>query len=238
MAIARVQGNARGTASNSNTVSVTLSSTPTNGNLLIAVIGIRTININVSSIAQTGVTWTKQVSKNNWDEGQNLDVEIWAGVVGSGASTNITITLSGSASNAVADVCEYSGLPTSGFLDKTATNKGLSAYPDTGTTATTSWADELWIGATNTQGGDQSNPTNGFTLLDGITYAYALSVGYLEKIVSSTGTANSGTTTPAGNYWVGCIATFGSPIKAKAIVKADVGPSPRSKLGFFPSLKF
>ena len=39
--ITRVQGNARGTTSSASFLSATLASTPTSGNLLVAVIGIR-----------------------------------------------------------------------------------------------------------------------------------------------------------------------------------------------------
>ena len=48
-----------------------------------------------------------------------MDSEIWVGVVGSGASTTITIN-HGNATETAADVCEYSGILTSGFLDQSA----------------------------------------------------------------------------------------------------------------------
>jgi len=206
MAISRVQGNARGTTTGSS-IAVTMASTPISGNVLVAVIGTyRSGSVAiVNSITQTGVTWTKQISK---AVGTTLNIEIWLGVVSSGASKNITITLNQAATyGAVADVCEYSGVATSNFLDKTATNSGSSKYPDTGTTATTTMANELWIGGT-VPTEPQSSPTNGFTLLDGALYNTTMSVGYLEKIVSSTGTAHSSTTTADSVSWGGCIATF------------------------------
>ena len=47
------------------------------------------------------------------------DVEIWLGTVGSGASTSVSITLSGAANGgAVADICEYSGIAATSYLDQ------------------------------------------------------------------------------------------------------------------------
>ena len=210
MTIIRVQGNAKGTTI-TNIIYVTMDSTPTNGNLLIATIAGR-YALAVSSISQTGVTWTRQVA-NSWD-GPHGFAEIWAGVVGSGASTSITVTLNQSAIyGAIADICEYSGLITSGFLDKTATAKGGPTVDAvTGTTGTTSQTTELWIGCIESVNTGQTNPINDFTLLDGIIYMgdpnHPEANGYLEKIVSSTGTASSGDTMGGSTYYVGCIATF------------------------------
>ncbi len=225
--IALVQGPKRGT-STSSTISVTLSNTPTSGDVLIAVIGtdLTSTNFNqpstitISSISQTGVTWTKQVvqtdSGGSYFAWYAADVEIWLGTVSSGASTSVTITLSGSANGgAVADIGEYSGIATSP-LDKTAVNPSSTASTSTttGTTTTTSQASELWIGGVTVEAGatqSSSNsqpPTNGFTLSDGSAYNSAMSVAYLQNIVSATGTASSGTTTTSSNRYVGCIATF------------------------------
>lgn len=211
--IVRVQGPAW-QASISQSFTVTLSQTPTSGNVLIAVIGTyrsdqgsnyRTVN----SITQTGVTWSRQAQGQETYNQHPTNVEIWLGTVGAGASTSITITLTQSASGgAVADVCEYSGIATSSYLDKIAQTSGSGTSTSTGTTTTTSQASELWIGGITVEAGvPQSSPTNGFSLLDGVAYQ-STSVGYLENIVYGTGTANSGTTISSSNRYVGCIATF------------------------------
>jgi hypothetical protein len=137
-----------------------------------------------------------------------MENSIWFGVVGDGASTSVTVNLSGSAiSGATANICEYSGILTTGFLDKTSYNDGNGGTADTGTTDTTTQNEELWIGnITGMYGYSQGTPTNGFTLLDGF-YELPISQGYLEKIVSSTGAANAGDSGIA-TYWGGCIATF------------------------------
>ena len=85
---------------------------------------------------------------------------------------------------------------------------GSSTHTVTGTTATTTQAKELWIGGITVEASaSQTTPTNGFTLLDGATTGVSTSVAYLENIVSTTGTASSGTTISSNSY-VGCIATF------------------------------
>ena len=225
--ITRVQGNARGTYSTGSSISVTMTSAPASGNVEVATIS--TCNSGsartVSSISQTGVTWSKQVSSSGSDGSGYDDSEIWLGIVGSGASTSVTVNLSGSPSyGGAADICEYSGVATSGSLDLTSTASGSSTSTSTGTTATTTAPNELWIGsivASGNTGRTQSSPTNSFTLLDGAVVSY-MSEAYLEKIVTSTATANSGTTCSGSvNGWFGCIATF----KARVTEQVTITPA-------------
>jgi len=229
--ITRVQGNARGVSSGSS-IAVTMSSTPINGNVLIAVIGTDhyTAFTTVSSITQTGVNWStdgagRQVSKSYNDGSSDLTtLEIWLGIVGAGASTSITVTLSATPSRiAAANICEYSGvLTTTTLLDKTASNSGLGEsngrVATTGTTAATSQAVEVWIGGIVAYAaGTLITPLNGFTLLDGAETAGAsnLFLAYFEKIVSSTGTASTGCTIQQNNYgWSAAIATFKAAAEA------------------------
>lgn len=236
MAITRVQGNKRGIAGNSSSLSMTLNSSPTNGNLLIAVIGTYASYAPlVSSISQSGVTWAQQKESHS-DSVYGRRVEIWAGVVGASASANLTIYLgeshSGAGSNAdpvIANICEYSGLETSNFLDRTASATGVSTRTlTTGTTSPvyTTNPNELWIGGIfnvcdRTNGDDITSPSNGFELLDGEGSVYGgqtKSLAYLEKKVTTLGAAWSGAyggtfTTYSG--YAGCIATF------KGIVNND-----------------
>ena len=214
--ITRVQGNARGVAKSGSSITINLADSPTEGNLLILAFGGYSASptLTISSISQTGVSWSIQRAC-TWSYRR---VEIWAGVVGSGASKTITVTLSKSISNgiAIADVCEYSGLATSDFKDQNAYGYGSqTTTASTSTTATTTQADELWVGAIFAEGASsvaQSNPTNGFTLLDGANEGYTYggaSLAYLEKIVSSTGQASSGTTLASKcDYYVSAIVTF------------------------------
>ena len=180
-----------------------------NGNVFIAVIGISgSSNPTVSSISQTGVTWTKQISK--LYSANQLDIEIWYGIsTVNNPSMVVSIILSDVANYAgIADILGYSGLATTSFLDKTASATGESIYPSTGTTVTTTQANELFVGGIIVDTKSQSSPTNGFTLIDGSLYVYE-SVAYLEKIVSSTGTASCNTTIGSTAYcWDGCIVTL------------------------------
>jgi hypothetical protein len=219
MAISRVQSKTH-QHTTGNSISITLDSTPTNGNVLILTFAAASTNNNpqIGSVVQTGVTWTRQIQafSNNAADG-----EIWLGVVSSGASTSITVNLSGQSGSwrAIANVAEYSGIATNP-LDKTATY--IEDYPGsgtnmvTGTTTTTTQANELWVGclataATTGSGYNLSSPQNGFTLLDGLGEqfsSYAIANGFLEKIVSATGAASSGATASVQSWQANCIATF------------------------------
>ena len=215
MTITRVQGNAQNFMQSISQLIVTLANTPLKGNLLIAAIG----NANVpgppfivSNIVQTGVTWTFLTQQTDFLN--FIDVEIWAGVVNqNGASVTVTINLSGSPNElCISDICEYSGQAVN-FLDQVAGNgnDGGTTQTDTGTTSPTTNSNELLVGAifaSNYQDAAQINPTNGFTLLDGIVESSLNSLAYLEKIVTAIGSANTGTTIGATNPWAGCIVTI------------------------------
>jgi hypothetical protein len=196
-----------------NSFTVFLNSVPTNGDLLIAVIGVndKMAQNTVSFLSEDGVAWARQVSSSQ----NGVDAEIWAGEVFSAdADGTILITLTAIGGDAtvlyaVADVCEYSGLATSNFTDQTSTNSAFAGLsPDTGTTPVTSQPNELWVGAIATNSYDQTNPTNGFTVFDGQDNNAKGGVAYLQNIVSTMGVANSGTTLPYSAVWSGCIATF------------------------------
>jgi hypothetical protein len=228
--ITRVQGPARGYANTNGATSlgITQASTPTNGNLNILTGNIVTSSPTpISSIVQTGVTWSRVVNAGF--------TELWKGVVGSGASKTITVNFASSlnsANSAVANVNEYSGLDSSP-LDKTATHSGGNSNLDSGTTSTTSQANELWVaslGNRTNNGGSATltNPTNGFTLLDGVQVYqnsnYPAANAFMEKIVSTTGTANTGATasSTSSNYWDCCIATFKATLSTP-ISASDTG---------------
>jgi hypothetical protein len=219
MTITMVQGPAQGSAQlASGNFTVTLSQTPTQGNALILCYQGTGNNANptITSISQTGVTWTKAVSIDEVPNGYQAD-EIWLGSVGSSAGTTITVTVgngTGGGYNEVADVCEWTtGSAATWTVDKTASNGGnINSGPTTtGTTATISQAEELEIGAIGctSNPATQTSATNGFTLLDGVAPAGINScLAYLYKVVSTTGTANTGTSLSGVAYWSGCIATF------------------------------
>lgn len=208
MTITRIQYK-RGTSNQTSTITVVLDNAPTVGNTLIAAIGNASDggDCHVTSISQIGVNWSKIKSSANYPS-IVVESEIWLGNVFSSASTTITVNLSQALYYHVCNVCEYSGLLSSP-LDKTASNIGYGNTVDSGTTATTSQANELWVGCLAGGSGSAglSNVTNGFTMLDGVRFI-SLSVGFCEKIVSTTGSANVSATTAYSPPWAGCIATF------------------------------
>jgi hypothetical protein len=221
-----VQGPAQGTAAiDSGTFIVTLAQTPVSGNLLVLIFISATFgsaNAIVSGISQTGVKWQGSAVTTEGGPNGNLNIEMWYGVVGSGAGTVITVTVTGGNDGGTgnimeeADVCEFTGPFASSQVDKTAVNQGSGSSGDSGTTNPTIQTSELWIGAIGVVlAGDsmvtQSSPTNSFTLLDGLPVgitAFYSSIAYCYKVVSSTGTANVGTNIQSIASWEGCIATF------------------------------
>jgi parallel beta-helix repeat protein len=195
-------------------LNISLTSTPISGDVLVACVGSVDYSIlnTVTNITQANVTWTRQVSSTGGGDGYPIDSEIWSAPVGSYASSNIEIYFDHALSISMwclsAYVCEYSGVRT---LDKSAAASGQGETTLTGTTETTRSPMELWIGeivgAGPNGGVGGASPTNGFTLV------YNYDLAYLEKIVSETGTASTGTTIIDGygsSYfgWAGCIATF------------------------------
>lgn len=197
---------------------VTLGSAPTNGNTLIAVISGRTTTANnISTISQTGATWTRAVSVANT---VTSNTEIWYTTALSGAGTTITIN-QGDLTRAAAVVMEYNGVLYSTPLDQTASyaNPSNSTSASTGTTSTTTLGTELWIGAVGlrSSGFTLSSITNGFST---VTNAFSTNatagnnarIYALEKIVTSTGAATTGGTVSTSSLWTGAIATFKSSL--------------------------
>lgn len=109
-----VQNKTQNGSTSTNSLGLTLGSTPVNGNLLILVSehdGTGTI----SSITQTNVTWTLVT---NITSGAGPTIEIWKGVVASSAGTSITVAYSTTNFSQYV-VSEWSGL--TGTVDSTAT---------------------------------------------------------------------------------------------------------------------
>ena len=179
------------------TIPVTVT-TPATGNTMVAVISTRgTSSGRVSSISQTGATWTRAAQAAN---ANGTTTEIWYAPGVTGAGTSVTINL-GSSLFASAVVAEYSGVLTVSSVDKTASNTGSGSAADTGTTATTTQANELWIGGIGlaNSGYALGTPNNSFASVNSVASTSASpsqnsKVAALEKIVSATGAANSGGT--------------------------------------------
>lgn len=218
MAITRIQFKT-GTAAAATTISVTLDGAPSNGNgLVIAITTSGTSTGRVSSISQTGVTWTKAIEVAH---ASGPTSEIWYGLNASSASASITVNLAATL-NAHCVVAEYSGLATSSALDKTASNTGTGgSAADSGTTATTTTNNQLWVASLGSAltSGAYLAPSNSFTEVAQLGDATLL-LAFEEKIVSATGAANTSAAWSLGSeaeQWAGTIATFKEPASARRI---------------------
>lgn len=120
MAITRIQFKSN-TGTGVTSLGITPDSAPTAGNFQVILISYNSATTNrVSSISQTNCTWSRAVQKNN-SLGGAISTDIWyAENAGSSPGTTITINLAASV-NIAATYLEYSGIATSGSLDKTAT---------------------------------------------------------------------------------------------------------------------
>lgn len=108
-------------------------------------------------------------------------------------------------------VAEYSGIATASALDKTATATGFGGTSNSGSTATTTQADELLIGVTSgTHTFGSYTPGSGWTERADITTGRP--GHYQEKIVSSTGAYDSTATLSTNANWAAGIATFKAAI--------------------------
>jgi hypothetical protein len=109
MAISRTRAIA-GSVATGSTTSITLPSAPASGQVAVLQISVNSgTSARVSSISQSGVTWTKHVEAYNGPG--SIGIETWVGVVGSEAGTVITINFATSLAN-VAHYAEYSGVDT------------------------------------------------------------------------------------------------------------------------------
>lgn len=189
---------------------VTLGATPGDGNLLVALIA--TANAatgQVSSISQTGATWVRAVEVAS----ASNTTEIWYAENVSGAGTSVTVNYSGTALTNII-ILEFDGIVSSSSLDQTASNTGT--YPgsaDSGTTATTSQANEVWVAALTDEifpSGTWNSPSNSFTEVTETANIFLNMVGE-ERTVTATGTANTSAgrgSAPLSGDWSGCVATF------------------------------
>jgi hypothetical protein len=149
---------------NQSSAAVTMTATPTDGNVIIAVVASEGAT-NATSIVQTNVTWTKIAEST---ASTSPHVEIWKGVVAAAAGTGVTVTWSGSAFCSFY-LMEWASL--AGTLDQSAvlTNQTNQYIP----TITPTSASALVI-----SGGSQTTYAAGFDNFSGpdlVTASKALS---------------------------------------------------------------
>jgi hypothetical protein len=134
------------------------------------------------------------------------DTVIWADPSCAGGQTAVSISgtnLNAGAANGGVVVYEISGLAGSiaALLDKSASSTGQSASWTSSATATTTKANEIWIGVTNTSAGGVAGPGGAWTNAGSSRYL----AGY--DIVSSTGAATYNGTCTSG-VWTAAVVTL------------------------------
>jgi hypothetical protein len=176
----------------------------TAGDALIALIALGSASAAVTSISDSkGNLWTKAVGA----QAQSRDAEIWFAQNATAGATTVTLNLSASVAAAL-QLIEASWIFTSVALNRIANISGSSKSPVTGTTATTTQANELAIGfaTTGSLTAASAGPTNSYTALTNITTNVSLFGAY--QVESVAGARSTGWTLGTGTGWNGVIATF------------------------------
>lgn len=195
---------------------ITLGSTPTNGNTLIAcLLANNSSSITVSSVSSTGATWTRLVQRTT-QAGDSNEAEIWGAFGVSGAGTVITVTMSGTNTGRCSgNVQEWSGPLTSGQPDTTGTDFNTSSTtPDSGNLVTGNANDVLIACCQDFSLTAKSLTSSGWTTLTSID-----AIGVAYQIVAATGTYQATWSMGTAHSWSGC----GVALKAPAGVS---GPAP------------
>ncbi len=211
-AITQVQNVTNFTSTSSNTVTCTLGSAATAGNLLVTVVG--TDKTAGTYTVPSGFTMIQNTSATSVSGAM-------AYKVATGGETAIPWSQSTSTGSIACWVAEYSGTATSNVLDVSAENESSSSSDtsvqslSTGTTATTSQANELAIAMmapdtmSNVDGGRAWS--NGFAetafVNVGITGGTGLSVA-IKNLSSVGGQSSVYSTTDTGDQMYAAIATF------------------------------
>lgn len=210
MAIARITAQ-DATASGTSPLSATYPSTPTQGNLLIAIVGDSDGLNNATALSG----WTQVVPIGNASSAS--EVNIFFKIAGASEPTSVSPTFGASITATIA-IYEYSGPASSSVLDKSTSAGGAGSPQSTGTTAATTVASDLVIVAGFSSGNTPTftSWTNSVTLRNSVIIGtFGLFTG--DKIVSATGTYESTLTLGGSVAFISTIiATFKSPSSVSA----------------------
>jgi hypothetical protein len=191
----------------------------------------------VAAVKLGGVAgnFARSVSQVN-TTGQHAACEIWANPNCAGGQTAVQVTTTGGTatnSSAIVFAWEAPGIVTSSPLDRSSGTPGTAASWSSGSTPTTTQADELLIGlfvGTDAAGQTVTGPGSPWTTtamqsvaIAGVTAGYAMAA---TQVVSAAGAYSfAGTQSHAGMAWAAVIATF----------KAGAAPPAAANTGaFFP----
>jgi hypothetical protein len=205
MAIARVQDRVYKTE-NAEATTVTYGSTPTEGNLLVAIS--RGTDSPVANASIAGWTLAVGVAVISGSTGLGL----WYKVAGASEPDDVVITWTG-ATNIQITILEYGGFVGTPILDKTesvADTGSIVTSRSSGTTAETSLADELCLASFGM--GDvvtDCSLTNSFVTVDPL-WSLSASQNYFagSRVVSSTGAYETTISWTTARKTGGLVATF------------------------------
>jgi len=123
--------------------------------------------------------------------------------------TTVTTAISGAATTIRVCIAEYSGIATSGALDKTASAQAdASSAPSSGATAATTQADELVFGASSSSDNQTYTAGSGYTRRASTpSNAGTARMSIEDKIVAVTGAQTADWSTGSTN-WTALVATY------------------------------
>lgn len=136
-----------------------------------------------------------------------------------GGSCTVTASTTAGADRMGISAMEYSGFTGGAVFDQSASNIGTSTSADSGSTPTTTAADELLIGGASDAGATTYSWTSSFSLVaEHSTGRHSMG----DRIVASTGTYNATATLGISTLWNMVIATYKEAGGAPAILRRNL----------------
>lgn len=193
--------------SSSTTLALTTTVDVAAGSLIVVVAGNSSSN-NISSVTDSaGNTYAVDVSATGTIRG---GIASAPNCVALSSGSTITITFAAASSNRVGLAAGITGVATSA-IDKTASATGTSTTPSSGSTATTTKADEIAIGMVCYD--RNANPTFTedalYTTIDSVIGGANVDrLNFAYQVLTSTGTPSYAPTQGASKQWSCAIATY------------------------------
>ncbi|MGH3283496.1 MAG: choice-of-anchor Q domain-containing protein [Streptosporangiaceae bacterium] len=205
------QGGVVSTGSQVTTVTITLTSPVSAGDLLVGWFGQYNATGQVTVSDNVNGAWTRSAAATTFGSGTGHgDLALYYLQNAAAAPSGLTITITApTATYLQGAVGDYSGVATSGALDQTAVAKATSATVDSGPTASVA-AGELVFGAIIT-GGSPSSVTPGST--QGLTFVIRSQTGsgsadVEDVLAGAAGAQDARATFGASTDWYAVVATF------------------------------
>ena len=213
MSITRVQGNTAQNGGNT-TQAVTLGAGVTLGNLLVVAFACGSNNI---TITPPNASWTQAALNQPSGSSATIETSLWYLVVDAGhagqTSWTWTISTTHSMFLTMEEWSASTGWPANpvdaSAVGDTAGSPTQSTTIQSGTTGTTTQAEELWVASLAYKNGAQteSGITAGWTKdLEATNSAHTMTMLY--QVTSATGAAACQYTIGTAKYWAGCVVAF------------------------------